>query len=196
MNESKQTHDWKTIFPLLLTTLRLGLGPAAILLAQTGGPRFWFAPLLIGATLSDIFDGVIARRLGVARPWLRRYDSVTDLIYYLCIVIAMWVWAGDVMRASRVPPCLLAGAEVMCIIVSVARFGSMPATHCYTAKMYGLALFASFLLVLAFHLGARVFFMLTFFGLVADAEILAILLLAKKAPVDIPTVFQLKRREA
>jgi hypothetical protein len=53
--------------PIALTTLRAALGPAVVLLALDWPSAAAFAVCLTLAFLSDYFDGVIARRLGVAR---------------------------------------------------------------------------------------------------------------------------------
>ena len=58
--------------PFALTLLRLLLGPIALLCALTNVSRWIYLPLLVTGTLSDIFDGILARRLGVATPALRR----------------------------------------------------------------------------------------------------------------------------
>ncbi|MDQ2866843.1 MAG: CDP-alcohol phosphatidyltransferase family protein [Verrucomicrobiota bacterium] len=179
--------------PLTLTFLRLALGPLAIVLACAHAPRMIFAPLLLAGMLSDIFDGVLARKFGVVRPWLRRFDSATDIIYYLCIFVATWLVAGAVLRASWLYLALIIGSEALCLIVSWMRFGVMPATHCYSAKIYGLALCGVFVAVLAFGAGATAFAILAIFALVANAEVIAVLLLAREAPVDVPTVFRLNR---
>ncbi|MGD1088324.1 MAG: CDP-alcohol phosphatidyltransferase family protein [Verrucomicrobiota bacterium] len=52
--------------PFLLTTLRLLLGPIALVCALTNVPRWVYLPILVTGTLSDVFDGVLARRFGVA----------------------------------------------------------------------------------------------------------------------------------
>ena len=67
----------KRHFPFALTTLRLLLGPIALACALTGITRFVYLPILIAATLSEIFDGILARIFGVATPALRRDGSIT-----------------------------------------------------------------------------------------------------------------------
>jgi phosphatidylglycerophosphate synthase len=44
----------KRQLPISLTILRLWLGPLALYLASTAGPRLWFLPILLVATLSDM----------------------------------------------------------------------------------------------------------------------------------------------
>jgi phosphatidylglycerophosphate synthase len=38
--------------------------------------------------LSDIFDGIMARKLNVSTEKLRRLESTIDQVFYLCIVLA------------------------------------------------------------------------------------------------------------
>ena len=146
--------------------------------------------------LSDILDGVIARKLGVVSPWLRRFDSATDIIFYACIFVTACLVARDVVWKAIIPLSLLAASEVVCVAVSFIRFGSLASIHSYSAKIYGLVIFAAFLGVLAFHLGPWVFFILAAVGIIANAEALLILLLSRSTPVDVLSVFHLKRKPA
>jgi phosphatidylglycerophosphate synthase len=84
----------KRHLPFALTTLRLLLGPVALACALTNVPRWVYLPILVAGTLSDIYDGILARRFGVATPALRRYDSVTDVIYYLFILAPPFCYAN------------------------------------------------------------------------------------------------------
>ena len=184
------------VIPIGLTTIRLVLGPLAIAFALMQRPHFFYAPLLLIGMLSDIFDGVIARKLGVASPSLRRFDSVIDIVFYACIFITTCLVADGVVRKAIIPLSLLAASEIACIIVSFVRFGSLASIHCYSAKIYGLVIFAAFLGVLAFDLGAWVFFVLAAVALIANAEAMTILLRAQDSPVDVLSVFHLKRERA
>lgn len=182
--------------PLVLTTIRLVLGPLAIVFALTQMPHFVYAPLLLLGMLSDIFDGVIARKLGVVSPKLRRFDSTTDIIFYTCIFVTTCLVVPAVVRKSIIPLVLLAGSEVACLVISFIRFRSLPATHCYSAKVYGLVIFLAFFGVLALHVGSWAFSIFAVVGLIANTEVIAILLLSNSAPVDVLSVFRLKRKVA
>jgi CDP-diacylglycerol--glycerol-3-phosphate 3-phosphatidyltransferase len=182
--------------PIGLTLVRLLLGPLAIAFALTNQPHFVYAPLLLIGMLSDIFDGVLARRFGVSRPWLRRFDSATDIFYYLCVFITTCLVAGDVVLRAIIPLILLIVSEVTCLVVSFVRFGSLAAIHCYSAKVYGLAIFAAFFAVLGLGFGSWVFFVLAIVALIANAEAMIILLRSRTAPVDVLSIFHLKRERS
>ncbi len=181
----------KRHLPFALTTLRLLLGPAALLCAFTGMPRFVFLPLLVTGTLSDIFDGILARRFGVATPALRRYDSITDVIYYLFILGALGRLCGPVVAQNWWAIALLLSSEAVAIVVCFLKFGTYPATHSWLAKTYGLCLLVALIALLSFNAGSWAVISLAFVALLTNAEIVAMHLISKRPPVDVRSVFHL-----
>ena len=183
-------------FPVALTLARLILGPLALWLAWHDAPRQVYAYVLVGGLLSDYFDGALARRLGVARPWLRRLDSTVDIVFYLAIAAVAYRLEGATVVAAAAAVALLVGSELVCIAASLIKFRSLPGTHSYSAKVYGVALFVCCLGVLCYGWGPWALWLLCAFGLVANGESLAIILLSREAPIDVPTVIVLLRRPA
>jgi CDP-diacylglycerol--glycerol-3-phosphate 3-phosphatidyltransferase len=183
----------KRHLPFALTTLRLLLGPVALLCALTNVPRWVYLPILVAGTLSDVYDGVLARRFGVATPALRRYDSVTDVIYYLFILAVTFLLCQSVITQHWLLIVLILLSEAGCILVSYVRFGKYPATHSYLAKFYGLCLLAAFSALLGFNAGGWAVIALTVVALTANLEIIAIHLRAGAPPVDVRSIFSLRQ---
>ncbi len=177
--------------PISLTLLRLFLGPVALFLAMMNGPRWLFAPILIIATLSDIFDGVLARRLGVATPWLRRFDSITDVIFYLFILAAAWRLRQDLLVQNWPWLAIILASHIAVISFSFAKFGKYPAAHSYLAKFYGLCLLFVLIDLLVFDAGRPAIIFLAVVALIANLEVLAIHALMPEAPMDVKSVFKL-----
>ena len=184
----------KRHIPFALTTLRLLLGPVALLCADENAPRIVYLPILVVGTLSDIFDGILARRFGVSTPRLRRYDSVTDAIYYLFILAAAVMLCRPAIVANISALSLIIASEVIAIVVSYARFGNYPATHSYLAKLYGLCLLAALVALLTFDASGWVLKSLAAVALTTNAEIVAIHLMANSQPVDVPNIFVAYKR--
>src|SRR5579883_1741307 len=89
------------VWPLSLTVFRLLLGPVMIGLAlRMPGSGAWLVVCLYAAILSDIFDGILARHLKVATPSLRRFDSQTDLLFWLCVLACVCVAHPKTVWAS------------------------------------------------------------------------------------------------
>jgi CDP-diacylglycerol--glycerol-3-phosphate 3-phosphatidyltransferase len=179
----------------VLTLLRLILGPAAIALALWKVDRMFFLPVLQIGLFTDIFDGILARRFGVSCPWLRRLDSAADLTFYLCALAATAIVAPDTANRAVVPFAILLFSEAACVGVSLARFRLLPATHCYSAKAYAVGLFATFAAILVFDAGPGVVWVLAVLGLAANTEVLTIMILSARAPVDVRSVYWVIRRE-
>ena len=175
--------------PFALTTLRVLLGPVALFCALTNIPRWIYLPILVTGTLSDIFDGILARKFGVATPALRRFDSITDVIYYLFVLGAAWILCRDVIAQNWLLLALILLSEAVVILVCYAKFGKYPATHSWLAKFYGLCLLGGLIALLVFNAGSWAIIALAIVALVTNTEIIAIHLLMNKPPVDVKSVF-------
>jgi CDP-diacylglycerol--glycerol-3-phosphate 3-phosphatidyltransferase len=180
--------------PFALTTLRLLLGPVALFCAWLSIGRWVYLPILAAGTLSDIFDGILARRFGVATPALRRYDSSTDIIYYLFILGALYLLCRPVIERNWLGVALILFSEASAILVCYAKFHRYPATHSYLAKGYGLCLLGGLIGLLVFNAGDWIIIALTAVALVTNAEIVAMHLISNQAPVDVKSIFALQTR--
>jgi CDP-diacylglycerol---serine O-phosphatidyltransferase len=158
--------------PQVLTGSRVVLGAAAVVNAWDG--RFYQAAVLITlGAVTDILDGLLARRLGVAGAFGALFDTFTD---YFCFVIAPWALTralagaeGSVVHEALVGLPLLTGA------VRYARNSLLIATRAQEVReLPGLAtVFFAFLPVAAVFLDAsalvgapRLSAILTFFVVV------------------------------
>ena len=182
----------KRHLPFALTTLRLVLGPVALGCALAGVSRLVFLPLLVTATLSDIFDGILARRFGVATPALRRYDSITDVIYYLFILACVWRLCHPVIAENLWAIGVILVSEAGSIVVCAVKFGKYPATHSWLAKFYGLCLLGGLIALLTFDAGSWAVLALAAVALVTNLEIIAMHLIATAPPVDVKSIFRLR----
>jgi CDP-diacylglycerol--glycerol-3-phosphate 3-phosphatidyltransferase len=135
--------------PRWLVQLRLGLGPALLVGALLHVPRVWLAAGLTVAFLSDVFDGIIARRIGVSTPELRIADSRADVILYLCVLIGVWFLQPEPLWALRGPFLILVLLQLASWRMDRIKFGRATALHSYTAKAWGITLFLAVFAILA-----------------------------------------------
>ena len=73
--------------PLSLIGLRILLAPVLLLMYAFNVESLWYGIVLGVGLLSDIFDGVLARKLGIATESLRSLDSAADTIFYLGVFL-------------------------------------------------------------------------------------------------------------
>ena len=84
--------------PLALTLSRFVLAPVLVGLASTSLPGWLLALICITAFLTDLFDGILARRWGVATPQLRRLDVIADIVFYLAMIVAFYLRRPEVIH--------------------------------------------------------------------------------------------------
>ena len=79
--------------PALLIFSRLAIGVLIIVLSvlQINHYNAIAISLLTIGLLTDIVDGIIARRLNISTQKLRRLDSSVDQVFFICVAIATYI---------------------------------------------------------------------------------------------------------
>lgn len=179
--------------PLFLTLLRAALAPVMITLALTSASRAGFGACLLVAFLSDVFDGKIARRLGIATPFLRRLDSIADSVFYVAATYCVWLLHPDVILGHAMSLLLLLGLELGRYVFDFLKFKKEASYHMWSSKLWGLALFVAFFSVLVFSNAGIAVSCAIYLGLLADTEGLMISLVLPRWKNDVPTLFHALR---
>ena len=174
--------------PASLIVFRAAAAPAVIVLGA-GGHGTALAVLILLATLSDIFDGIIARRLGVSTENLRRADSIVDLVFWLATVAALALLRPVTMLANAPVIGGAIGAEIVQQGLSVWRFGRLTATHARSAKLFGLCLLAGFMMVALDRDSAIAFWIVGTGAALSALDGWAIVLLLPQWEADIPSAW-------
>jgi CDP-diacylglycerol--glycerol-3-phosphate 3-phosphatidyltransferase len=98
--------------------------------------------------ISDIYDGVIARKLGIVTLRLRIADGCADIWLFVCLVAGLW--SG--YRALITPLAWPFGTAMILQVLSWAfcfwRFGKLTSYHSFLAKLTALALLVGILALL------------------------------------------------
>jgi phosphatidylglycerophosphate synthase len=179
--------------PIGLTVLRALLGPVMLLLAFFNPNELAFGICLVLAFLSDYFDGVIARRLGIATANLRRMDSIADSIFYISALAAAWYLYGDLLKPHFLALSLLGVVEVARYVFDYFKFGKEASYHMWSSKFWGLTLFIGFFSLLVYQKSGWPVSLAIYVGIVADLEGLAISVVLKNWKNDVPTIFHAMR---
>ena len=181
--------------PPALVALRALCGPVLLAAAAAAEPAWFLAALVSVAFVSDVFDGIIARRLGVATAKLRRADTIADTAFYLCAGVALFLLAPSVIEAHLAGVAGILALEAVRWAVERARYGRLAAYHMWSAKAWGVTLWLGF--SEAFLTGRPGLFIqaAVVMGLVADAEGLLASLILSTWHHDIRTLWDAMRIE-
>lgn len=182
--------------PVALTSLRALLAPVVVALALGYPSRIAFAFCLTAAFLTDIFDGIIARRLRVVTANLRRLDSIVDTAFYGCAAFAVWHLYPSVVVRYRVALILLAALELARYVFDLRKFGREASYHMWSSKLWGIALFAGTFSLLALGRSGIAVAAAIYIGIIADIEGLVISRLLAEWKADVPTFVHAYRGRA
>lgn len=129
-----------SVLPAALVGLRMAIAPVLVWDALDAHISPWFLAVYLTAVVSDILDGVVARRLGVSTANLRRADSWADVGLYLAVAIAAWLTHPEVVVAFRLPLLAVVAVQALWWLVNLAKYGKPASYHTYSAKLWGITL--------------------------------------------------------
>lgn len=145
--------------------------------------------LLIIGLLTDVFDGIIARRLQISTEKMRRWDSTVDQLFFTAVIFASYIKHPDFYQLHSTQIGILVALEILCYVVSFLKFKKEIATHSIGAKIWSLFLCA-ILIDVFIETQSQVLFELFFWiGILSRIEIIAIILILKSWTHDVPTFY-------
>jgi len=177
--------------PYLLILFRLLLAPVILGLGFYWGSesRFLILILMYMGLISDVFDGIIARKQGLSTEKMRRLDSQTDLIFWIAVAISCYLIYPEAISDKIYGVVLLIVMEAVCYMTSIIKFGKETCTHAFVSKMWGLTLLAAFTSLLAFGYGGWSLNVTIIVGLISHIDVLLIILLLPNWTHDIPSFY-------
>ena len=180
--------------PLALILFRAVLAPALPALAAAFGDatRPGLAALLVAGLLSDILDGIVARRVGVSTVPLRRLDSRVDLFFWLGALAAAWLLDPAPLRTLAPGVAAVLALEAACQLASFVRFRRAPCTHAFLSKLWGLFLGVGFAVLFASGRPGALRIALAW-GVLSQLDVLLIVLLLPSWQSDIPSAWHALR---
>ena len=174
--------------PAALVILRFFMGPLLLLNAIDGKADAWFIVGFVVAFLSDIFDGVIARRLGVSTASLRRADSWADVCLYICVGVSAFLVHPDVVIAFSDPLNAVVGIQLIWWVVNLAKYGQPASYHTYSAKAWGVTLFVATIALFSFGYGGLTLSLAIAVGIIHTLEEIAMTLILPQWTHDVLSI--------
>jgi phosphatidylglycerophosphate synthase len=183
--------------PWALIVLRVLGCPLIVVGTQRGWRGSWLGAIVVVALLSDIYDGVLARRWGGETAALRLSDSVVDTIFYLGAVWALWLREPGMLRGSWQMFVALFTLEALRYVFDFWKFGKAASYHSYLAKAWGLLIAVALVGVLSFDGLRPMIRVALIFGIVVNLEGMAMSLMLPRWKNDVKTLggaWELRKR--
>ncbi len=177
--------------PISLILFRLLLAPIILALAYFIGESAKIAIVILMylGLLSDILDGIIARKQNISSEKLRRMDSQTDMIFWLSIGFATWILYPKLISDNSLVIWTILGMEIACYAISFIKFKKQPCTHSFLSKLWGITLLVAFTSLIGFSHAGIPFAMAIIMGLISQLDIILIILILPKWTHDIPSAY-------
>lgn len=122
--QAKRVHThWKLWLPAILVSFRAMLGLGVIVISQLSRSGFLLASCIVLALLSDVFDGVLARRWHIDTENLRRWDTRADTLFYACVLFVVWLRYPTAIEHRWLLIAGLLTAEAANHVIAIAKFG-------------------------------------------------------------------------
>src|ERR1043166_8959669 len=126
--------------PELLVLFRALCAPAIVVLACYGYPGWLLAAVVLAAFVSDVFDGVVARRAGMATYGLRFADTVVDTIFYVAAGFSVWTAVPGVFADGEYALIAIVVVHVSRTTFEMTKYGRVAAYHMWSSKAIGVVL--------------------------------------------------------
>lgn len=173
---------------MIYSRVVMGIAVLALAVLRPAGYAPAMVALMALGLVSDIADGIVARRLGISTERLRRLDSSVDQVFWMMVIAGVIYTALPFFIAYKVPLALLALLEALTYVVSYVRFGREVATHTIGAKVWTLVMFAFLVQLTLTGGGIWLLWACVATGVASRMEILLILLVLRQWTNDVPSL--------
>lgn len=146
--------------------------------------------LSVYAVLSDVFDGVIARRLNIANPEMRQLDTKIDTVFWFSCLWYLCLQHATFITSHGWQVIILVMTELFIIILGQLKFQKRISFHTYLAKAWTLTILWFFIEVVLINKSGYSFQIVFWYGLLVQMEIFLIALILEDYRTDISGIWQ------
>ncbi|MGB1295915.1 MAG: CDP-alcohol phosphatidyltransferase family protein [Flavobacteriales bacterium] len=180
----------KNKIPLLLIQSRILIALIIIAMVWLNVPSspIHITWLMIFGLLTDVFDGIIARKLNISSEKLRVWDSNVDQFFWISIISCIFYLNWNFVTEQWPWLVFVIGLELLAYVISYIKFKKSIATHSIAAKFWTISLLV-FLIDLTLNNSSGLpFWICIGLGILTRLEIIGIILLLKKWTTDVPSI--------
>ena len=179
--------------PEALLYSRLLVSVLVIVLSFSKVPSYIIVALSIYAIVSDVLDGIIARKLNISTEEMRRLDTKIDTVFWFSCLFYVCINRPLFLKTHLLQLFILVFSELLIIALGAIKFQERVSYHTILSKCWALCLLW-FFIDLTLHPSAPVSFAFSFwYGLLVQSEIVLIIIIFKQNHTDVPFVWQALR---
>jgi CDP-diacylglycerol--glycerol-3-phosphate 3-phosphatidyltransferase len=188
MASAARPSSLKTRLPWAMVLFRLALGPGIVWIGQSHSERWMLVGCIVAALVSDIYDGILARRWHCDTPRLRRWDTLADTVFYLGVLALIVLRFPVTAQRHALLFVVLVAMELGQHIFAWIKFGRNASYHSLLAKAWGLLMAAATIAFFGFGLDNWFLDAVLAWGIVCNAEGFAMSVVLPTWQRDVPTL--------
>ncbi len=162
--------------PNVLSFYRLAAFPLILWFIVRDKELLFFIFLVI-SFVTDIADGIIARRFGLETKFGAKLDSLADDLTYLLAIAGIFTFKYQEIYPYILSFSVFIGFLFLTIIVSLIKFRRVPSFHLYTTKAGGYIQGAFVIALFTIGFIPVYYYFMIFWGILSAVEHIAIQLI-------------------
>ena len=172
--------------PNLVSALRILIAPLLFALAFLQ-LETWFLALLIFSALTDMIDGMLARRLKMITPLGAHLDSWGDFTIYSTMAACAWILWPEITRRELVYYAMILFSFLLPSLAGLVKFGKLTGYHTWTVKAAVVVTFVGYVTLYA-EIASWPFVLASILCVIAGAEEILITLTLREERTDVRSI--------
>ncbi len=142
------------------------------------------------AIISDVLDGIIARRLNISTIEMRQLDTKIDTIFWFSCLFYLCINQTLFLKTHIVQLFILVFSELFIIVLGKLKFNERISYHTILSKCWALCLLWFFIDIILNNSCGVSFIISFWYGIIVQFEILIITFILKTYQTDVPSLIQ------
>ena len=155
--------------PNLLGFYRILMFPVLLAFAFTERETL-FAVFLVINLLTDVADGLIARKFNMETDFGARLDSMADNLTYVAAFTGIYMFKLEEFLPHITSFLIYIGLLILAMMFSLIKFGRFPSLHLYSWKTGGYIQGAFFIILFSYRFITPFYYFMITWGIISAIE--------------------------
>ncbi|KUO69322.1 MAG: hypothetical protein APF77_16145 [Clostridia bacterium BRH_c25] len=144
--------------------------------------------IYVAAGLTDLFDGLIARKYNIESRTGAKLDSIADFVFYCVLLLLSFIWFRTMIIKYLAPIAIIIFLRISSIIIGFVKFKNIVFIHTIANKIAGFMIFCIPISMIIFDLNTYILITMIVTAVSALEECI-IIVLSRKVELDRRSVF-------
>lgn len=183
--------------PNLVSLVRILIAPLLFVFAFRQ-MEYWFLGALLFSGLTDVLDGMLARKLNLITPLGAHLDSWGDFTIYITMAICAWIIWPDTTQQILPHYAMILFSFLLPTWIGLIKFGKLTGYHTWSVKTAVVATFAGYF-ALYTDIASWPFVLASWLCVLAGIEEILITLVLRREHTDVrslPSAWRLRNSDS